>query len=73
MIYELNKQTNEITETNDSEKVRRRLIAAGWKRETVSEFFRSAKVLSSATHYYCRFKNRLDEIRSGHEKYLCQS
>lgn len=62
MIYKLDNLTGVIT-TVSSEEARRALEAYGWTKWSIDDFFRSAKVLCDMRHDYCRFRDRLEELK----------
>lgn len=63
MIFRMDQGSGEITEIT-SEEARRALETYKWSKRIVGEFFMSAKVLFTPNAYFCRFKGRLEELRS---------
>lgn len=66
MIYKLNNLTGEITQVS-SQEAERALRSYGWTDWSINDFFRSAKVLCDHTNDYCRFRDRLEDLRRDHQ------
>ena len=60
MIYKLNISTGEITVASSDEA--RSALCGRWSNWSINDMFRTAKVLTTATAAYCRFRDRLEDL-----------